>query len=255
MRALALSLALALSAQADEVVLKNGSAFSGIVREEGDRVVVEMDFGTMAFKKIDVRSISRGNDPISEFETRAKSATDVKGMLELAAWARLKGLGSRATDLYRRILTLDADQADARKALGYQKVAGQWLEGDDLMMARGFVKFRGRWYTKDMAERLMHEEELALQENERLELAKRIADQRHNEELTRIGQEQQRLEMERQGLDRWGWRNGWVYAPSPMCGFGYFLPATLPPPQPIPLSPPSILPQGPPSPVPLGRPR
>src|SRR5204862_4833854 len=44
-------LAMATAALADEVVLKNGSAFSGIVREEGDRVVVEMDFGTMAFKK------------------------------------------------------------------------------------------------------------------------------------------------------------------------------------------------------------
>ena len=50
-----LSLLLASAVSADELVLKNGSAFSGIVREEGDRVIVEMDFGTMSFKKIDVR--------------------------------------------------------------------------------------------------------------------------------------------------------------------------------------------------------
>jgi len=154
-RALALSLALASAALADEVVLKNGSSFSGIIREEGDRVVVEMDFGTMSFRKVDVRSISKGSDPYSEFETRAKTATDVKGLLELAAWAKEKGLGTKATDLYRRILTLDPDQADARKALGYEKVAGQWLAGDDLMVARGFVKVNGRWLVKETAELLM----------------------------------------------------------------------------------------------------
>src|SRR5579872_6342217 len=115
MTALALSLALVSAASGDEVVLKNGSAFSGIVREEGDRIVVEMDFGTMTFKKVDVRTIVRGTDPITEFDTRAKTTTDLKGMLELAAWAREKGLGARATDLYRRILAIDRDRPDARK--------------------------------------------------------------------------------------------------------------------------------------------
>jgi hypothetical protein len=248
--ALLLSLALTSSASADEVVLKNGSAFTGIVREEGDRVVVEMDFGTMTFKRIDVRSISRGNDPINEFETRLKTTTDVKGMLELAAWAREKGLGAKSTDLYRRILTIDSDQPDARKALGYEKVGGAWLAGDDLMMAKGFIKFRGRWYTRDMAERLMHEEELARQENDRLDLAKKIADQRHSEEMTRLAQDQQRLDMERQGIGWWT-KNGWVYGGAPC---GYLLPANLPPPAPIPYTPPSVIPQGSPTTVPLGSP-
>ena len=58
-RTLLLSLALASAALADELVLKNGSSFNGIVRESGDKVTVEMDYGTMTFKKVDVRSISR----------------------------------------------------------------------------------------------------------------------------------------------------------------------------------------------------
>ncbi len=251
MTALALWLALASAASADEVVLKNGSAFSGIVREEGDRVVVEMDFGTMTFKKGDVRTIVRGADPITEFDARAKSATDLKGMVELAAWAREKGLGTRATELYRKILTIDPDQPDARKALGYEKVAGQWLEGDDLMMARGFVKYHGRWYPRDMAERLIHDEELARQENERVELARKIADQRHAEELTRLNQAQQRIELEKQGMG-WWWNNGWMYGGAPC---GYLLPANLPPPQPIPMTPPTLVPLTPPSTVPPSRPR
>ena len=255
-RTLALSLALASAALADEVVLKNGSAFSGVVREAGDRVVVEMDFGTMSFKKVDVRSISRGNDPYSEYETRSKAATDVKGLLELAAWAREKGLGTKATDLYRKILTLDGDQADARKALGYEKLGGQWLAGDDLMVARGFVKVNGRWLTRDTAERKLELDEQARQENERIQLAKRVADQQHEQEMTRIALERERIEIERRDRDRWWWKSGWTYGSAPFCGVaGYVLPATLPAPQPLPPTPPSVLPQGQPSPLPPGRPR
>jgi len=254
-RTLALALALSSTVLADEIVLKNGSAFSGVVREEGDRVVVEMEFGTMTFKKVDVRSISKGNDPYSELETRAKAATDVKSLLELAAWAKEKGLGTKATDLYRRVLSLDSDQGDARKALGYEKVAGLWLAGDDLMVARGFVKVNGRWLAKDTAERLLEQDELARQENDRIELAKKLADQRHEQEMTRIALERDRLEAEKLDRDRWWWRNGWAYSPSPFCGVaGYLLPA-LPPAAALPPTMPSVLPLGQPSAVPSGRPR
>src|SRR5207244_4019169 len=178
--------------QADEVVLKNGSAFSGIVREEGDRVVVEMDFGTMAFKKVDVRSISRsGEDVLSQFQEKAKSATDVKGMMGLAGWARDKGLNARANELYRKILTLDGDQAEARKALGYEKVNGLWLTGDELMTARGFVKVNGRWMNKDSADRVLEQDAQARIETDRLAQFRREGDQRHEQEMSKIALERE----------------------------------------------------------------
>ena len=256
-RTLALSLLMVSAALADEVVLKNGSAFTGIVREQGDRVTVEMDFGTMTFKKVDVRSITRGADPASEFDTKAKAATDVKGMLELATWAREKGLGSKSLDLYRKILTLDPDQADARKALGYEKVGGQWLAGDDLMMARGYVKVNGRWMMKDTAEQLMAQQEASRVEQDRLQLAKKVADQRHSEEMVRISLERERLELEKSDRDYRAWRNGYTYGGyGPwMGGAGYLLPATLPAPSPVPPTPPTVVPLGSPSPLPPSRPR
>lgn len=251
-----LSLLLASAASADELVLKNGSAFNGIVREEGDRVVIEMDFGTMSFKKVDVRSISKGKDPIHEFDEKAKAATDVKGMLELAAWAREKGLGTRSTDLYRKILTLDPDQADARKIMGFEKLNGQWLAGDDLMVARGFVKVNGKWLARETAELMLQHEAQARMENERIELAKRVSDQRHSEEMTRIGIERDRLELEKQRSDPWWWRTGWStgYGNYGVSG-SYVLPVNLPPPQPIGPTPPTVIPLGQPSPLPPSRPR
>jgi hypothetical protein len=256
MRTLFLSLALATAALADEVVLRNGSAISGIVREEGDRVIVEMDYGTMTFKKVDVRSISRGEDVISQFQAKAKAATDVKGMMELAAWARDRGLTGRAHDLYRKVIVLDPDQAEARKALGYEKVNDLWLTGDDLMTARGFVKLGGRWMAKDTADRILEQEAQARIETDRLAQARREADQRHLEEMTKIGIERERLlekEKNRDERDRWWWRNGWAFAPGPFGGVaGYILPV-MGPSQMVPPTPPTVVPLGSPSPVPPTR--
>lgn len=251
-----LSLLLASAASADELVLKNGSAFNGIVREEGDHVVIEMDFGTMSFKKVDVRSISKGQDPIHEFDEKAKAATDVKGMLALAAWAREKGLGARSTDLYRKILTLDPDQPDARKVLGFEKMNGQWLAGDDLMVARGFVKVNGKWLAKETAELMMEHDAQGRTESERIEMAKRVSDQRHSEEMTRIAIERDRLELEKQRSDPWWWRTGWApgYGNYGVSG-GYVLPANLPPPQQVGPTPPTVIPLGQPTPLPPSRPR
>lgn len=258
-RTLLLSLGLTSAALADEVVLKNGSAFSGIVREEGDKVVVEMDYGTMTFKKVDVRSIQRGDDVLSQFQEKARKATDVKSMMELASWARDKGLAGRASELHRKVIALDPDQAEARRSLGYEKFNGQWLTGDELMTARGFVKISGRWMAKDTADRILEQEAQARIESERLALAKREADQRHVEEMTKIGLERERLELEKKREEQWNYwwnRHRWGFAPGPFGGVaGYILPASPTPLQTVPLTPPSVVPQSQPSPVPPSRPR
>lgn len=202
-KTLALSLTLSSLALADEVVLMNGASFTGIVREEGDRVVVEVDFGTMTFKKGDVRTIARGGeDLVRAFEEKSRTVAGAKGITELAAWAREKGLGGRANDLYRKVLVLDPDQADARQALGYEKVNGQWLTGDDLLTARGLVKVNGRWLAKDVANRLLEQESRARVEADHAALDARVADQRHSQEMAKIALERERLEGEKNGSIR-----------------------------------------------------
>jgi hypothetical protein len=254
MRTLLVFLSLVSAALADEIVLRNGSSFSGVVREDGDRVVVEMDYGTMTFKKIDVKSIHRGEDLLSQFQERAKTATGAKSMVELAAWARDKGLTGRAQELYRKVLQLDADQAEARKALGFEKVNGLWLSGDDLMTARGFVKVNGRWMNKDSADRALEQEAQARIESDRVTLDRRVADQRHEQEMTKIGLERERIEIERLRAERersW-WRTGWGF--SPFGGVsGYILPPSPAPSQTVPPTPPTVVPLGSPSPVPPTR--
>lgn len=59
---LASCLLLALPAAADEVVLRNGARFSGVVTRENGRVHVRMEVGEITFAAMDVASVRFGED-------------------------------------------------------------------------------------------------------------------------------------------------------------------------------------------------
>jgi hypothetical protein len=184
--ALWVSLAIAGPALADEITLKNGASFTGIVREEGDRVTVELDFGTMTFKRVDVRAIVKAVDPMKEFEEKLKTSTDKKGLYELAVWAREKGLGTRSTELLKKVIALDPDHEGARKLLGYEKVNGRWLTADEANEARGLVKYDGRWLPREMVERMQLDDKQIKLELDRLATEERIESARRAVELAQI---------------------------------------------------------------------
>jgi hypothetical protein len=58
------------TAYADEVTLKNGKKFTGIAREEGDKVVLEMAIGTVGIPKDQVSNVEFGRTPLHEFYDR-----------------------------------------------------------------------------------------------------------------------------------------------------------------------------------------
>jgi hypothetical protein len=185
------------SASADEVVLRNGSSFSGAVREDGDRVTIEMDSGTITFKKVDVRSVTRGDDVVKTFDERAAKASGSKELVDVALWGRDHGLKNRSDDLLERVLRVDPDQPDARRILGYERVNGLWLRGDDLKIAQGLVKLDGKWMSGQDAQRELQRRESARIESDRNALDARVADQKHEEEMVRLALERERLEIER----------------------------------------------------------
>lgn len=190
--------AAASAARADEVVLRNGAVFSGVVREEGDRVVVEIDAGTMTFRRADVREIRRTEDPLQEFERRLRAAADAEAYYELALWARERGLTSRAQELFRKVIALEPDHEGARKALGHEKVEGRWMEPDEAMVARGFVKVDGRWLKRETAEMLLAQERLHRIEVERRQSEERLARLRKEVEMAWVAVERERIELERE---------------------------------------------------------
>lgn len=237
-------LAFAGTALADEVVLKNGAVLEGLAKEEGDKVVVEMDAGSMTLKRSDVSLIRKVAGPLQELEARLEKPLDAEGNFQAATWAREKGLVARSTDLYRKVLLMNPDHEGARKALGYTKHEGRWLTEEELLEAKGYVRHEGRWVTREERERLLEaEERRRLAELQRQAAEEALEFQRELQRM-RMATERTRAILAEPQFAPWvraPWRvGGWIPLGQPL---GQTLPLSGIP-QPLPLS-------GVPQPLPL----
>ena len=217
MKTLLALLVLAAPAVGDEVVLRNGSVFSGIVREHGDRVTIQMDYGTMTFRKIDIREVRKMDDPLKELELRTVTASAPKDYYELALWARDRGLQGRGDELLNKAILLDPDHEPARKALGYERHEGQWLKADELMVARGFIKHHGKWLKRETVEQLLAQENAEAIEHDRQKTIRQVAEMGREIELQKIGLARERIEadLEKARRTRW-WQTGYWQPGAPV---------------------------------------
>jgi hypothetical protein len=95
MRTLLALLLLTTFSLADEVTLRGGGKFSGIVEERGDKVVVRMEHGTVTFDRDRVEKIDRSKTSVlQEYDDRLRAtnlskADDVEALLLFAEQHRL----------------------------------------------------------------------------------------------------------------------------------------------------------------------
>lgn len=220
-RPLAFLLALlvpALPASADELVLKNGAILSGVVTEQGENVILQLDIGSMTIAKSQVREIRRSEDPLKEFEGKREKAVTAEDHHQLGLWARQKGLVTRANDMFRKALSLGPDHEEAHRALGHEKVDGAWMDADQAMAARGFVKVEGKWLKRETAEQFRRDATALEIERERGATSERIAKLQKEVELARIEVERERVR-EREERERRDWerihyyRSSWITVP------------------------------------------
>ena len=200
-------------AAADEVVLRNGSVFSGLVVDHGDRVSVQMDYGTMTFRKVDIRDLRRTDDPLKDLEKKVAASASPQQIFETAMWARDRGLAGRSNELCEKVIALDPGHEGARKALGYERHEGQWLRGDDLMVARNFIRHEGKWLKRETVEQLMAQEAAEVIEVERQKTLRQAADIEREVAMQKVAVERERLEVERERIKRsqW-WTSGYSYS-------------------------------------------
>jgi hypothetical protein len=161
-----LVLALAVPASADILWFKNGRKLEGKVRELPDgRIEIAMSFGTMAF---DADRIERVEEALTleeiVQEALANLAPEDSGqLLELAAWCREHDADTLANRVLETLVSLDPDNAEARRRLGHTRAGDRWLsetEVREAREARGEVFFEGRWITAEEKERILLREEL-----------------------------------------------------------------------------------------------
>lgn len=113
MRTIVLGLGLCLAATADEVVLKSGGKFSGIVEEKGDKVLVRTEHGVLTFERSQVDRIDRAKASVlQEYQERLSKIDltkleDVQGLL---AWAETRRMAEAVRDLRDRICRLKWDK-------------------------------------------------------------------------------------------------------------------------------------------------
>ena len=180
------------TASADEVVLKNGSTLEGVVREDGDRVTVEVASGTLTLPKSEVREIRRDEEQIREYEKRKESARTAEDFYQLGLWAQERKSAPRAEQAFKRAIALDANHEGARGQLGYERHEGRWLRGDELMVAKGFVWHRGSWISREAHKAILEAESQERMLSDRLRAAEELARLRAMLELDRRAREAER---------------------------------------------------------------
>jgi hypothetical protein len=146
-------------AWADVLELKNGGRVEGELADskDGDQtyVINTADGGQLTIARSEVARVVPQTKDEEEYQRRARAAADtVDAHWDLAQWCREKNLRSAYRDQLAHILELDPQHAEARQALGYQKVNGQWMLRDDIMAARGLVLYEGKYVTRQHVELL-----------------------------------------------------------------------------------------------------
>ncbi|MDO4627696.1 MAG: HEAT repeat domain-containing protein [Planctomycetia bacterium] len=107
-----------------------------------DGIVIEIRSEEVA--EIEKKGVQSG---LEEYEQKKAEMKDtVEGNLEMARWCAENQFLSQRKAHYERVLELDSENLDARRALGYKKMLdGEWRTSDAEMEEQGKVKYKGRW--------------------------------------------------------------------------------------------------------------
>ncbi len=135
-------------AAADVIVTRDGLTLEGKVTELPDgRLQIETAAGTLQLTADRVRSRTAGPGPAASLHAarEALAPSEVVGRYRLALASEAAGCPEFARELLTEILALDPEHAAARRALGYEKVGGEWLTEAQARRAQGLVLFRGVW--------------------------------------------------------------------------------------------------------------
>ncbi len=162
---LAAVLAAAAPAAADDVFLTNGNVFTGVLaRVEGDRVTIRLSSGAIRLPRSRVARIERKDSALAAYLARkealsADPAAGAEGWVELARWARGRGLDSGLREAARTAAVLDPDApglAPLMAQLGYLRdgAAGPWMLPEELAERRGLERWNGSWLPHEQVRQL-----------------------------------------------------------------------------------------------------
>jgi hypothetical protein len=173
-----LLLSLAMSALADEIVLKGGRSLAGEIAERTPTsVTVEIGPGRVTFPLAAIDHIVTGPSTLGTYRERARrlAAGDAAGWLALGYWAHAHSLATQANEAFERVIGIDPANEQAQQALGRVRVGDRWMTRDEGYRAQGLVQFQGEWLTpQERDARLAQQQTEAALERQRIESETRL---------------------------------------------------------------------------------
>lgn len=136
----------------DVFLLESGGEIHGewLNRDEQPLTKYQVRRGNVTFSLPvgQVREAIRQQPAEVEYARRAPLAADtVEGQWELAEWCRKSALTRQRERHLRRIVELNPNHQQARFALGYQFLKGQWITRSDARRNEGYELYQGKWRT------------------------------------------------------------------------------------------------------------
>lgn len=162
----ALVAASAAPAGAEVFLLRNGGRIEGALLNPDEvprrSYLVEVSPGArlrLTFAQVEKVVYVRPEE--QEYERiRASFPDTVEGQWALAEWCGEQRLAEQRERHLQRILELAPDHEQARLALGYSKLDGQWMTRDEAMARRGLIYYKGRWRTRQEIELLENRQQI-----------------------------------------------------------------------------------------------
>jgi len=147
-------------ATADLIRLKNGGELRGQIQDSRKRSpagkpinIRTLSGALVEVNPAEIEFVTRRSLKVERYETRARETADtLEAQWELAEWCRKNRLITQRTTHLQRVVELEPDHERAHRALGHMRHGDGWASREELMAARGYVKYKGRYVSQQELE-------------------------------------------------------------------------------------------------------
>lgn len=156
------------SLSADVFLLKDGGRIEGELRnpKQSPRITFEVKLvggGTVSLSADRVNRVITQSDAQIRYEKYLPRMPDTaEGNWIMAKWCHKHQLAELRKKHLRTAIELDPDHEEARRALGFVRIEGDWIDSAEFMKQNGYVRYKGGWRLRQEVEMQVQQENAEL---------------------------------------------------------------------------------------------